>query len=178
MTAQPDLTRAFFAIWPSPEVLVELDQRLGEIRGTSPPSLHWQPRHRLHLTLLFLGDCDPRRLQRARDVGRESVRQVPAAPVSISGAGTFGSVLWLGVNAPWLLTLHAELRDRLGLLTERRGFRAHLTVARSRGEGVAAAALPALELVTTRSWVPDALTLVAATSAPQPTYEILDRFEW
>ncbi len=178
MTAQPDLTRAFFAIWPSPEVLVELDQRLGEIRGTSPPSLHWQPRHRLHLTLLFLGDCDPHQLQQARDVGRQSVRRVPAAPVSIGGAGTFGSVVWLGVNASWLLTLHAELRGRLGLPAERRGFRAHLTVARSRGEGVAPAALSALEQVSTHSWVPESLTLVAAQSAPQPTYEILDHFEW
>lgn len=177
MTATPGSVRAFFAVWPPDSVLAELDRALTPIRESAPPSLHWQPLERLHVTLLFLGDCRPGDLRRAQEAGRAAAVAAAAAPLQFRGAGRFGAVVWLGVTGPWLTDLQADLRHRLGKPAAT-DFRPHLSVARSRGATPDPDVVTSLTGVSAGSWLPDGLTLTASTLGPQPTYEIIDRCGW
>lgn len=177
MTATPGSVRTFFAVWPPDPVLAELDRALTPLRESAPPTLHWQPLERLHVTLLFLGDCRPGDLRRAQEAGRAAARDAVAAPLRFRGAGRFGAVVWLGVNGPWLTDLQADLRHRLGTPAAT-DFHPHLSVARSRGVRPDPDVISSLAHVTAAGWLPDSLTLTASTLGPQPRYEIIDRFGW
>lgn len=175
MTAAPVRVRAFFALWPPGDVLTELVSALASIRAEAPPHVRWQPPERLHLTLLFLGDCGPGRLRRARAAGSAAAGAATAAPVGFDGAGHFGPVLWLGVSGDWLAALRSDLSGRLGVPATR-PFRPHLTVARSRGAAPDPDVVRRLDRVTASAWRPEALTLVSSIVGPAPAYEVLDRY--
>ena len=95
--AAADTDRMFVAIWP-PDMVVK------EVTAAIPPDateLRWQPAHRWHITLGFLGDRSAR-----KELGPFETLQMPeAAPLRLDGAGTFGPVLWLGVDGEWLTDL-------------------------------------------------------------------------
>ena len=180
--------RLFFAVWPSAAVADELDRQLGIVRRRSADWLRWQPSRRLHITLLFLGDCDPRRTRQAQAVGRQVAAGVAAHDLRIDGAGRFGQVAWLGVAGAWLVPVHEGLRRQLRVRPERRTYRPHITVARarpSRSQPPSATSRPtwadtvtALRTITSQTWVPEHLDLVASTLGPAPSYQVVERFPW
>lgn len=161
--------RLFLALWPPPEVASELVAAL----PTHLSELRWQPAHRWHITVAFLGERSADK-QARRLAGLEPPT---AEPVRLEGAGAFGPVLWVGVGASdWL----AELARVCGSsfdATDRR-FRAHVTVARARsavGQRQLSAARSSLASFRSTWWVPGDLTLVSSQLGPQPRYEVIGR---
>lgn len=159
----------FLALWPPEAVLDEVDRALPR----DFTALKWQARERWHITVAFLGDRDSSKEQHRLQEVR--VRQLE--PMRLSGSGSFGPVLWVGVQTgPWVAELAGDTR-RVFKVDERR-FRAHVTVARAR-DAVGRRQLPqaqsALAGFTSQEWRPDALTLVRSTIGPRPTYEVIGR---
>lgn len=174
--------RLFVAIWPGPAAIEALRATVTRARAAHP-DLRWQPEERWHLTLAFLGEAEPdwaaTRLDRV--VGGERPPRVRGAePIRLAGAGTFGPIVWVGVeHGPWLAEL-AGAAQRVLKVADRR-FRAHITVGRARGRPaeatqVARAAARTLIDHDGPSWLPDEVTLVESTAGPKPTYQVLTRW--
>jgi 2'-5' RNA ligase len=161
--------RLFLALWPPAGVCEELAAALpGRLA-----SLKWQPPHRWHITLAFLGDRDPeaqlRRLEHFEGGRAESLR--------LRGAGTFGPVVWVGVETTeWLPRL--AVRSKLFFGVDERRFQPHLTVARARSAAArreSHRAVEALQGFVSSAWLPRELTLVRSTLGPQAAYEVMGR---
>ncbi len=166
------MTRLFVALWPFGEALAAIRTDVDRVRALHP-GLRWQPPERWHITLAFLGPADAQRTIGTLD---RLLAEPPAAgPVRTSGAGTFGSVLWLGVErAEWLTDLARHLQR--GLHPPDHRFRAHVTVARGRGPGAradAAAAVPDLVGHRGPEWTPHEVTLVDSVTGPAPAYTVV-----
>lgn len=158
--------RLFLALWPPAGVLAELADAL-----PIGPALRWQAPGRWHVTLAFLGDRDP--AAQLRRLARFAAS--PPAPLRLSGAGTFGPVLWVGVDtSPWLASLARGLHEHFDV-RERR-FQAHVTVARSRdavGRRELRRAVAALASFDSTPWLPEEFTLVRSTVGPDAAYEVI-----
>lgn len=164
--------RLFLAIWPTSDAVAAIQADLSDIRP-GHPDLRWQPPERWHITLAFLGPADAART--VASVNRLLGDPPVPAPLRTQGAGTFGPVLWLGVeHGPWLADL-AHLLQR-GLRVPDARFRGHVTVARGRGplaRASAGAAVPDLAQHAGPAWTPDRVTLVASQTGPAPRYDVL-----
>ena len=169
--------RLFAAVWPDQAAREALAAQLDDIREDTT-GVHWQPPHRWHITLAFLGPGDP-------DItaGRISaaVRRNPApvaGPLQLRGSGTFGPIVWVGVeHGPWLPEMAGQLQRAMH--TPDRRFRAHVTVGRVRGSSAIPHARAAAALFGGHAgpaWIPSELTLVASTTGPQPEYRIVDQW--
>jgi 2'-5' RNA ligase len=132
--------RAFIAISLSSEVVQGLDGVLSDLKRRLPPgAVHWVQVRNIHLTLKFLGDVAPARLEAVnKALQNEAVRRAPFE-VQVGGFGCFPSarrprVLWVGVQAPEGLAvlqcgIEAEMA-RLGFTAEDWPFSPHLTLGR------------------------------------------------
>lgn len=159
----------FLALWPPATVVSELADALPQCFA----ELRWQSVQRWHITIAFLGERSPdkelRRLDRL-DVPRADL-------VRLEGSGTFGTVLWVGVDGGDWLTQLAHACQTVFDPQDRR-FRAHLTVARARsaaGHRQLAGARSALAGFQSTTWLPDQLTLVLSRTGPKPSYEVIGR---
>ncbi len=135
------------------------------------PALRWQPPERWHSTLAFLGPADP-----ARATARiDRIPLAPARPVRLAGTGTFGPVLWIGVQHDgWLADLAQSVQQALRVVDG--PYHPHVTIARGRGpEATTAAHGAAHALAGYRGppWLPPAVTLVRSRTGPRPLYEVL-----
>ena len=108
---------------------------------TAGVRLRWVRPEGIHLTLKFIGEVAPARLEPIREHLALAVPEPPAIPLSLGGTGSFQDrraprVIWAGVESP-----QAESMRRLaeaietwltaaGVPRQRRGFAAHLTLAR------------------------------------------------
>ena len=90
----------------------------------------------LHLTLVFLGECDPRQVQAVKSVMEET--RFSSFPLMIETVGYFkrngGNTWWIGLkeNIP-LADLQSDLSGRLqqkGFLIESRKYTPHVTIGR------------------------------------------------
>jgi len=126
------MRRLFFGL----EIPARIKARL--LKTTAEMSAaKWQSVEQIHITLLFLGDVEEERLSAVC----EAARNIPLAPfeLSVTGLGCFGQPcaprnLWAGVQptAP-VASLHSAIKgqmENLGLTTESRAFRPHITLAR------------------------------------------------
>lgn len=90
----------------------------------------------LHLTLIFLGETSPEKM----DLVREAMDAVHSSPffLHIGGFGYFrregGDIFWAGVErSEPLISLHRQMSSQLRarrFALEKRGFRPHLTLVR------------------------------------------------
>jgi 2'-5' RNA ligase len=117
----------FSAVWPSETALAHLATAVGRVE--LPAGARPVPPEKWHLTLAFYGnDASPQ--ERAEHLD-EQVAGLAAPELRLAGAGTFGGVLWVGVEG-------ATPRDGAALdaLAAAAGagetFRPHVTVARWR----------------------------------------------
>ena len=99
----------------------------------------WIPSANLHITLWFIGEVPDDRAEAILRAIRPPFREAPF-DIQLAGLGAFPPsgvprVIWVGVQsgAEGLARLHVELAERLrplGIEPERRGYSAHLTIAR------------------------------------------------
>ncbi|MGB8020783.1 MAG: RNA 2',3'-cyclic phosphodiesterase [Candidatus Nanopelagicales bacterium] len=165
--------RLFVAIWPDASAREALAATLDAAR-TEYPDIRWQPESRWHVTLAFLGESDP-----SRTSSRLEALAMPASePIRLEGSGTFGPIVWVGVeHGPWLTHLAARIRRKLRVDEPR--FRAHVTVGRARGNRMtvrAKAAAAGLAEHSGPAWTPGRLTLVGSRIGPDPEYRVIA--EW
>jgi RNA 2',3'-cyclic 3'-phosphodiesterase len=123
--------RLFYAIWPDSAAslaLAEVAGALAPLAGGRPV-----PREKIHLTLAFLGEVTPQRMDQALAI------DVRAAPFDLRldrvGAFRGARVAWAGTAEPppGLLSLQSRLAEALralGFDLEERPFAAHATLAR------------------------------------------------
>src|SRR5436305_9919717 len=136
--------RLFFAI----DLPREVQAALGSLRP--PDNLAWARDYRwvepslMHVTLAFLGEQPPDRLDQLKEIGAATAAGCKPGDVSLGGAGSFGPpraprVLWVGLlgNLGHLREVQTRLADALrtaGFGIEDRAFSPHITLARRRAQ--------------------------------------------
>ena len=101
-------------------------------------SIRWTRPENLHLTVEFFGATEPTRISELEAVLAAAAARVVPFELRWGAWGTFGPprqprVLWLGVDAPGLGTLHDAVAEELraaGGTPEPRPFAPHLTLGR------------------------------------------------
>jgi 2'-5' RNA ligase len=133
----PILMRLFVALDINPEIRQRIAQFMDGVRGFAPEA-RWVSAESLHLTLKFVGEWPPEKLEdlkRALAGVRGELREI-----TFSGTGFFPTpksarVFWIGIQAgPALAALAAAVDNAvstLGIESETRAFTPHLTLART-----------------------------------------------
>lgn len=185
--------RMFVALYPSQEALVHLEAALAEVRENMPTEysqhMRWIPPERWHITLAFLASVDPTRVdQLQRALAVVAAEHAPLVGLGLTGSGAFGSTLWVGL-AP---TERGSAAERLAKATqraartcsievERRPWRAHLSIARVRGERdqvrqVTREVASSLSAYDGPLWTARGFTLVHSIVGPQPQHTPVDTY--
>ena len=175
----------FVAIVPSATAIEDLEGRVQAVqRSREGCDLRWQPSDRWHVTMAFLGEQD----DDADEVIAERLDGIAvgcSGPLlRIRGSGAFGrQVLWAGIEganagdatafADLAQVIHSTLR-RIGFPLERRPWRPHLTLARSRG-GDARPAAALLETYSGPGWRVGELLAVRSQGGPAPVHTVIHR---
>lgn len=122
----------------------EIKERLALVQDRlrlSRADVSWVKPGSLHITLKFLGEVEPGRLDRIGVALADAARHMTPFSLAVGGVGTFGGrvprVVWVGVQAGSepLRDLACRVEDslsRLGFPREKRGFTAHFTLGRLR----------------------------------------------
>ena len=142
----PTTLRTFVAIPLSAEVhraLGTLQNRLKHhavLRLAPTGVVRWVDPESIHLTLRFLGDILPERVEPIKMALTVVARNVPSFEFQTGTLGVFPNlnrpqVIWAGVQDPtsWLALLHAAVNEALaslGFQPEQRRFSPHLTLGR------------------------------------------------
>jgi 2'-5' RNA ligase len=137
--------RSFFAVELSAEIAAGVRRIQGELRDRSA-DVRWVRPEGIHLTLKFLGEVEPDRIEGIVHKAEEAIQGVGPFSVGIRGGGGFPTakdprVIWIGVEDPsgMLTQLQAGVETgmaELGFTRERRGYTPHLTLGRLRsGKG-------------------------------------------
>ena len=119
-------------------------QRLRTLLGDASAGLRWVHEEHLHMTLVFVGEIDERRVP---PIVEAIERPVPVGPftMTFSGIGVFPArgaprAVWIGVGAGAedLVKVHRDVAGRLaaaGVVLDDRPFHPHLTLARWKDGG-------------------------------------------
>jgi len=167
----PDRRRVFFALWPDDATRSAMSRTTrGAVQACSGRPI---AKDRLHLTVAFLGNVAPARVELARSV---APIQVGAFDLTLDAVGVWpeSRILWFAPMAPpdALGELEATLWDRLvehGFHAAERIYRPHVTLARR--------ARPIEEEVAPVVWPVRDLALVESfTDGRNVHYEVLERW--
>jgi 2'-5' RNA ligase len=132
--------RLFVAVHLPQEIrdgLAAVQERLRRAQA----DVSWVKPANLHITLKFLGETEPKRLERIGPVLAEAARNMAPFSLTVAGVGTFGGriprVVWAGARegAAPLEALAGAVENglaRVGFPKERRRFTAHFTLGRVR----------------------------------------------
>lgn len=140
----PDGVRAFVALKLTPPVEAAVTDFIASLRAASDAhgdGVRWTSRHKLHLTLRFLGDrvaaSSLARLTRALN---EIANATADFEIGVRGLGAFPHlsrprVIWIALESAELAAVAARIERAAidaGFAPERRTFTPHLTIARMR----------------------------------------------
>lgn len=98
--------------------------------------MHWIPRTNLHVTMKFIGDAGPDRIERIKDEVRDILKSLPPIEIKTGKLDFFGRfteprVLFISVSGPdSFQRLGNEIHRRF--VKENRPFHSHLTIAKFR----------------------------------------------
>jgi len=131
--------RIFIGIDLAPEVRARIERFIEGVQGFAP-DVRWVRAESLHITLKFIGEQPPERVEAVAD----SLRQIDGSAFDIraSGYGFFPTaksprVFWIGIQAGRQLAELAKKIDEtvaaLGIPREERPYSPHLTLARGGG---------------------------------------------
>lgn len=144
--------RLFVAVQLSAELRERLASIQDRLRGAQA-DVSWVRPANLHITIKFLGEVEPKRLECIRSALAEAIEGAAPFAVTVAGVGTFGGriprVVWAGVRegAEHLEALAGAVENELGRVgfpKEKRGFTAHFTLGRVRSPRNVQALLAAL----------------------------------
>ncbi len=148
--------RSFCAVELNKEIATGI-QRIQEDLKERAGGVRWVRPEGIHLTLKFLGEVDPDRIEGIAHKMEEAVRETGPFAIGMRGGGAFPNarnprVIWIGIDDP-----SGELRkvqdrveetmEELGFTREGRAYTPHLTIGRlrsSKGKGIVAHALEAI----------------------------------
>lgn len=161
--------RAFVCVTPPGSVVRELERLLKGLGGASEGcGYRWVRSSQLHITLKFLGETSFSRIEGLRS----ALRRISAPPfvLSVDRGGAFPNasaprVIWLGVGegAEELKSLAGRVEfvsEEFGFPPEKRAFRAHLSIARSKdGRSMPAPLVSFLGRLPSLVWKCDTFTL-------------------
>ena len=139
----PETLRTFIAVPLSKAVTQELDKLQRRLMRACPAhAVRWVAAENIHLTIHFLGDILPQRIEPIKEALTIVARNVPPFSFTAGQLGAFPNtsrprVVWVGVSdtESWLALLHEavnESMEQLGYKRETRGFSPHLTLGRMR----------------------------------------------
>lgn len=142
--------RVFCAVWLPTALRTAIAAHASRLRHAVPEArASWPRLEALHITLKFLGPVESNRLGDLSRAAGAAAGGISPFPLTVEEAGTFppsgtARVLWLGIRdaSGSLARLQRQLEERCeeaGFPREARPFRPHLTVARLRPSGGAAA---------------------------------------
>ncbi len=142
------MLRLFIAANLPPEIVLALRDTQNQLkRRLASAPLSWTRPEGIHITLKFLGDTDPKRVEAITTALRQAVTPHRPFTVTVGGFGCFpnprkANVLWVGVQDPdgRLARLAASVDQAtaaLGWESEHRPFTAHLTLARVQRDAAA-----------------------------------------
>ncbi len=133
--------RSFVAIPINQEVRANLDELIADLKKFREP-VKWVRPDNLHITLRFLGNQEPDRLEELADRLQEKVA-AEAFQIEMEGLGAFPNlsrprVIWagVGIGQDKMLSLHGQVEEALevwGCEPESRKFTSHLTLGRVKG---------------------------------------------
>lgn len=95
----------------------------------------------VHITLKFLGDTDEGYIDQIGEIIKAAVKETDSFEIQLKGAGVFPNqnyikVMWIGIkNGEQIGKIASKIDEQisgLGFKKEKRGFSAHLTIARVR----------------------------------------------
>jgi 2'-5' RNA ligase len=145
--------RSFFAVELSKEITAGVRMIQGGLRERMV-GVRWVRPEGIHLTLQFLGEVDPDRIEGIVSKAEKGTEAIGPFTIGIRGCGGFPNtknprVIWIGVDDPsgLLKKLQArveEAMDGLGFAKEGRDYSPHLTLGRlhtGKGKGTVAQAL-------------------------------------
>ncbi len=188
--------RLFFAV-VLPEELRDRALELQRELAAAGARVKWVERRNLHMTLKFVGETPPERLEACREVAEQVAEGASRCELTVQGAGCFSSrgaprTIWLGVegDAPELEELTRSLDGALveaGLAEpERRKFSPHFTLGRVKGGRHARELLAAVEslseapvgtmVVEHFTLMSSELTRQGATYTEEATFRLGGRF--
>ncbi|MFN3430276.1 MAG: RNA 2',3'-cyclic phosphodiesterase [Candidatus Sericytochromatia bacterium] len=168
--------RLFTAIAFPPDVIAELKTAQEWLRGRVDAQ-RWQSLANAHLTLHFLGETPEPMLAPLEAVMASGCAQAAPFDLALGAFGGFPNlararVLWLGVGGERdrLLALEARLRPAIaavGLDTEDRAYKPHITLAREPDRHASLAELPDQWVARPMAWRVDEVLLFRSELKPQ-----------
>jgi len=166
--------RLFVALAPPSAVVDEMQVATRPLSVSCPAVVRWTRPEQWHLTVAFLGEVDdPSRAALVDQLGWLAAQAAPFT-LSVASAGRFDHrVLWARVRGELaaLERLAASVRavaGGVGLPTEDRPYRPHLTLARADGDVDLSAMVTALAGFESSPWLVDALCLVRSRWGVDP----------
>ncbi|MGQ1889054.1 RNA 2',3'-cyclic phosphodiesterase [Thermophagus sp. OGC60D27] len=149
----------------------------------------WNEKHLWHLTLKFIGDLELKDVDALRSSLRKEYDGISDGEIILKGAGVFGQpqtpkVVWAGIETTqwlhelWMKTLQGV--SALGLETDNRPFRPHLTIGRVKYLKNTKALLDEVEAVKNMEWgtVPVQYVVLykSRLTTNGPIYSEIERF--
>ncbi|AVH58064.1 MULTISPECIES: RNA 2',3'-cyclic phosphodiesterase [Streptomyces] len=179
--------RLFAAVLPPEGVIRELASEINELeRLPGSERLRWTGRPGWHFTLAFYGEVDDEIVPELQERLARAAHRTEPFPLSLHGGGHFGGrALWVGAvggtETMRLLADRAEAAARkAGVdMGEHRRYRAHLTVARSRGDADFRPHVTTLHAFAGQEWTVRELCLVrsnlptSGVRGERPRYETI-----
>jgi 2'-5' RNA ligase len=133
--------RLFVAVDLGDEVVRAVDEQVQKLRRQAPEA-KWVDAHKMHVTLVFLGQTDEARATAVGEAVRAAAAGHEPLTISVESGGGFGTkkaprVLWIGLAGELdaLGRLQQDVAQRMEALEfemEQRPFKPHLTLARAK----------------------------------------------
>ena len=134
------MLRSFVALEVPAGIQIALANSTDSLRQALPrPLVRWVEPKNVHLTILFLGDVPPARLEQLADALREEANTLEPFDLTVRGLGAFpharkARIIWIGLEAPpGLAALVRGVQSaaaKLGFALEDRPLSPHLTIGR------------------------------------------------
>ncbi|MDK2820538.1 MAG: 2,3-cyclic 3-phosphodiesterase [Clostridia bacterium] len=172
--------RLFIANKLSPEILKTVAKVQGELRQL-PASIKWVPTENIHLTLKFLGEVSPSKVEDIIGALEHAAEGISPYQLEIKGVGVFPNwrvprVIWAGVDFDSTLNELSKQLDRelvkLGFQKNNK-FRPHLTLGRLRSGIESGILKERLKMLMGVSWGKEIITsmnLIESCLTPKGAY--------
>lgn len=182
MLGQKEAWRIFIAV-PIPQEVKQKMQAWCNERGEQLQFRKWVCTEDYHITVQFLGDVMPERLEQLEVGLKQAIENTHKFSLEAAGCGTFGrpaspSVLWAGVRGDVaalgrLQQKVTEANRALGFVPEERRYTPHITLARKYREDARLNPEVLKSASEFGSWSVDRLVVYRTHMHERPMYEVV-----